>query len=208
MSKSLTVRGFPSSACMIKLLTTRPSMKISINSVFAIGIVYWPWSLRKRRKKSHEKSRLLSAINCNLILWSITLQADLMFWKVGIYSRFYLSYSYDNELIPLIVIYPLYTTNQRLNNCQMTVESKHAIAFVTIGDWWLVIAKNISRHLFNQWEPKPKPKPIAPCTHDFSRALSELQVIATNLIGSSRCLLFWWVILSTVPPIVSTDCEG
>ena len=51
------------------------------------------------------------------------------------YSRFYLSYSHDNELIQLIVIYPLYTTNQRLNNCQMTVESKHAIAFVTIGDW-------------------------------------------------------------------------
>ena len=58
-----------------------------------------------------------------------------MFWKVGIYSRFYLSYSYENELIPLIVVYPLYTTNQRLNNCQMTVESKHANAFVTIGDW-------------------------------------------------------------------------
>ena len=54
-----------------------------------------------------------------------------MFWKVGIYSRFYLPYSHDKELIQLIVIYPLYTANQRLNNCQMIVERMHAIAFVT-----------------------------------------------------------------------------
>ena len=35
-----------------------------------------------------------------------------------------------------------------------------------------------SRQFFNQWESKPKP--IAPCTRDFSRASSELQVIARN----------------------------
>ena len=32
--------------------------------------------------------------------------------------------------------------------------------------------------VFNQWEAKPKP--IAPCTRDFSRASSELQVIPRN----------------------------
>ena len=35
-----------------------------------------------------------------------------------------------------------------------------------------------SRQFFSQWEAKPKP--IAPCTRDFSRALNKLQVIARN----------------------------
>ena len=42
----------------------------------------------------------------------------------------------------------------------------------------LVVGLKDSRQFFNQWESKPKP--IAPCTRDFSRASSELQVIATN----------------------------
>jgi len=44
----------------------------------------------------------------------------------------------------------------------------------------LVIGLKDSRQFFNQWEVKPKPKPIAPWTRDFSRASSELQVIARN----------------------------
>ena len=44
----------------------------------------------------------------------------------------------------------------------------------------LVIGLKDSRQFFNQWESKPKPKPIAPCTRYFSRALSELHVIARN----------------------------
>ena len=51
----------------------------------------------------------------------------------------------------------------------MTVESNHAVSISTLCDW----LQNV-----NQWEAKPKP--IAPCTRDFSRALSKLQVIARN----------------------------
>ena len=42
----------------------------------------------------------------------------------------------------------------------------------------LVIGLKDSRQFFNQWEAKPKP--IAPCARDFSRASSEWQVIARN----------------------------
>ena len=42
----------------------------------------------------------------------------------------------------------------------------------------LVIGLKGSRQFFNQWDAKPNP--IAPCTRDFSRALSEIQIIATN----------------------------
>ena len=63
----------------------------------------------------------------------------------------------------------------------------------------LVIGLKESRQFFNQWEAKPKP--IAPCTRDFSGALSELQVIARNcdwfivlfvpvVIGRSNCFAF------------------
>ena len=56
-----------------------------------------------------------------------------------------------------------------------------------------------SRQFFNQWEAKPKP--FAPCTRYFSRASSELQVIARNcdwfialfvpvVIGRSNCFGF------------------
>ena len=55
----------------------------------------------------------------------------------------------------------------------MTVESNYVIAIATLSDWL-----KDTRQFFNQWEAKPKP--IAPCTRDFSRASSELQVIARN----------------------------
>ena len=42
-----------------------------------------------------------------------------------------------------------------------------------------MIGLKISRQFINQWEGKPKP--IATCTRDFSRALSKLHGIATNL---------------------------
>ena len=60
----------------------------------------------------------------------------------------------------------------------------------------LVIGLKDSHQFFNQWESKP----IAPCTRDFSRASSELQVIARNcdwfiglpapVIGRSHCFGF------------------
>ena len=63
----------------------------------------------------------------------------------------------------------------------------------------LVIGLKDSRQFFNQW--KAKPKPIAPCTRDISRASGELQVIARNcdwfmelfvpvVIGRSNCFGF------------------
>ena len=42
----------------------------------------------------------------------------------------------------------------------------------------LLVGLKISCQLFNQWETPPNP--IAPCTLDFSRALSRLQVIVRN----------------------------
>ena len=69
----------------------------------------------------------------------------------------------------------------------MTVESNYVIAIATLNDWLKRLA--------------PVFQPIAPCTRDFSRALSELQVIARNcdwfialfvpvVIGRSNCFGF------------------
>ena len=69
----------------------------------------------------------------------------------------------------------------------MTVKSNYVIAIATLSDW-----RKRLRQYFNQWESKQKP--IALCTRDFSRASSELQVIARNCIGSSRCLLLLWLV--------------
>ena len=55
----------------------------------------------------------------------------------------------------------------------MTVESNYMIAIATLSDW----LKSLTP-VFIQLEAKPKP--IAHSTRDFSRALSELQVIARN----------------------------
>ena len=55
----------------------------------------------------------------------------------------------------------------------MTVESNYVIGVTTLSDWL--------KRLPPVFQPmRGKPKPIAPCTRDFSRALSELQVIARN----------------------------
>ena len=58
----------------------------------------------------------------------------------------------------------------------------------------LVIGLKDSRQFFNQWEAKPKPKPIAPCTRDFSRASSELQKLLGTVIGSWRYLFLLWLV--------------
>jgi len=55
----------------------------------------------------------------------------------------------------------------------MTVESNYVIAVATLSDWLKRVAPD--------FQPmRIKPKPIAPCTRDFSRASSELQLIARN----------------------------
>ena len=91
----------------------------------------------------------------------------------------------------------------------------------------LVIGLKDSRLFFSQWEAKPKP--IAPCARDFSRASSELQVIARNcdwfialpvpvVIGRSNCFGFgfstviWKPLSSTlvhnlVGSLVAEDCH-
>ena len=76
----------------------------------------------------------------------------------------------------------------------MTVESNYVIAIATLSDWLKTLAP--------VFQPmRSKPKTIAPCTRDFSRVLSELQVIARNcdwfialfapvVIGQSNCFGF------------------
>ena len=74
----------------------------------------------------------------------------------------------------------------------MTVGSNYVTAIATLNDW-------LKRLFFSPREAKPKP--IAPCTRDFSRALSKLQIIARNcdrfialfapvVIGRSNCFGF------------------
>ena len=74
----------------------------------------------------------------------------------------------------------------------MTVESNYVIAFATLSDWLKRLAP-----VFQPMRRKTKTNP--PCTRDFSRASSELQVIARNcewlmelfvpvVIGRSNCL--------------------
>ena len=83
----------------------------------------------------------------------------------------------------------------------MIVESNYVIANATLSDW-------LMRQFFNQWEVKPKP--IAPRTRDFSRASSELQVIAMNcdwftalfvrvVIGRSNCFGFGFLTVTWKP---------
>ena len=69
----------------------------------------------------------------------------------------------------------------------MTVVSYNAIAIATLS----VIGLKASRQFFNQWAAKQ----IAPCTRDFSRALSTLQVIAWNynwFIALFAPVVFGW----------------
>ena len=76
----------------------------------------------------------------------------------------------------------------------MTVESNYVIAIATL----IVIGLKDSRQFFNQRDAKPNP--IAPCTRDFSRASSELQVIATNCD--------WFIALSAPVVIGRSNCFG
>ena len=73
----------------------------------------------------------------------------------------------------------------------MTVETNYFIAIATLSDWLKRLAPG-----FNQREAKPKP--IAPCTRDFSRSLSELQVIARNC--------YWFIALSALVVIGRSNC--
>ena len=57
----------------------------------------------------------------------------------------------------------------------MTVESNYAIAIPRHSE---VIGLNFSRQFLNQWEAKPKPKPIGPCAPYLAALLSKFQVTA------------------------------
>ena len=65
----------------------------------------------------------------------------------------------------------------------------------------VVIGLKDSRQFFNQWEAKPKPKPMAPCTRDFSRASSELQVIARNCDWFMALFIVFLSHLSVIDPV-------
>ena len=75
----------------------------------------------------------------------------------------------------------------------MTVESNYVIRLLR-----LVIGLKDSRQFFHQREAKSKP--FAPCTRDFSCALSELQVIARNCD--------WFIALSAPVVIGRSNCFG
>ena len=75
----------------------------------------------------------------------------------------------------------------KYSSFQMTVESHHTRVIATLSDWL--------KKFINQWEAEP----MAPCTRDFSRALSKWKVIFRNLIGSfwgcSEWRLLWFSFL-------------
>ena len=64
----------------------------------------------------------------------------------------------------------------------------------------LVIGLKESHQFFSQWEAKLKPKPIAACTRDFSRASSEFQIIARNCD--------WFIVLFVPVVIGRSNCFG
>ena len=73
----------------------------------------------------------------------------------------------------------------------MTVESNYVIANATLSDWL--------KRLAPVFQPmRSKPKSIAPCTRHFSRALSELKVIARNCD--------WFIALSAPVVIGRSNC--
>ena len=75
----------------------------------------------------------------------------------------------------------------------MTVESNYVIAIATLSDWL--------KRLAPIFQPmRSKTKQIAPCTRNFSRALSELQVIARNCD--------WFIALSAPVVIGRSNCFG
>ena len=62
----------------------------------------------------------------------------------------------------------------------------------------LVIGLKESHQFFSQWEAKPKP--IAPCTRDFSRASSEFQITAR--------ICDWFIVLFVPVVIGRSNCFG
>ena len=74
----------------------------------------------------------------------------------------------------------------------MIVESNYAIAFAPLSDWLKRLAP-----VFQPMRSKTK---IAPRTRDFSRALSELQIIARNCD--------WFIVLFVPVVIGPNNCFG
>ena len=70
----------------------------------------------------------------------------------------------------------------------MTVESNYVIAIATLSDWVKRVA------------PVFQPMKSKPCTRDFSRALSELQIIARNCD--------WFIVLFVPVVIGRSNCFG
>ena len=82
-------------------------------------------------------------------------------------AKFRFSTSYDLKTARLVWHCPCWSS------FQMAVESNYAIAIAKFSDWLENLAP-----LFQPM--RSKTKPIAPCTNEFSRALSKLQVTAGN----------------------------
>ena len=76
----------------------------------------------------------------------------------------------------------------------MTVESDYVIAIAKLSDWLKRLAP-----VFQPMRSKTKTN-HAPCTRDFSRASSELQVIARNCD--------WFMALSAPVVIGRSNCFG
>ena len=116
--------------------------------------------------------------------------------------------------------YPAILTSRLVNNRAVFKWLSKVITWLRLLR--LVIGLKDSRQFFNQWDAKPKP--IAPSTRDFSRASSELQVIARNcdwlmelfvpvMIGRSNCFGFGFstviwkslYIHNDIHPFISVD---
>ena len=78
----------------------------------------------------------------------------------------------------------------------MAVESNYMIAIAMLSDWLKRLAPVFQPNECSE----AKPKPIAPCTHDFSHALSDFQVIARNCD--------WFIALSAPVVIDWSNCFG
>ena len=76
----------------------------------------------------------------------------------------------------------------------MTVESNYVIAIATLSDWLVRLAP-----VFQPMRSKTKTNP-PPCARDFSRASSELQVIARNCD--------WFIVLFAAVVIGRSNCFG
>ena len=133
MSQSLTVNGFPSSACMIKLLTTRPGMKISINSVFPIGIVYWPLRLRKRWKMIwKEQTFARRQVKFEILEYNSPTWLDVL--------------EYGNILSLLIII----QSRQLINS----IDSEFSVGWTALNNFWTTRVWRPMDWAFFKWPSK------------------------------------------------------